>query len=60
MGTSDQPESPRLNHIGELGRCLVTGGAGFLGRNLVKALLAGGCGSARSSTAHRSLWTIPI
>jgi 3beta-hydroxy-delta5-steroid dehydrogenase/steroid delta-isomerase len=39
----DGPETPRLKHISELGRCLVTGGAGFLGRNLVKALLAGGC-----------------
>jgi 3beta-hydroxy-delta5-steroid dehydrogenase/steroid delta-isomerase len=28
---------------GQLGRCLVTGAAGFLGRNLVKSLLERGC-----------------
>jgi len=33
----------RLAEVSELGRCLVTGGAGFLGRNLVKVLLQSGC-----------------
>jgi 3beta-hydroxy-delta5-steroid dehydrogenase/steroid delta-isomerase len=37
------PATPRLTDVAELGRCLVTGGAGFVGRSLVKALLAGGC-----------------
>lgn len=31
------------NRVEPLGRCLVTGGAGFLGRNIAKALLARGC-----------------
>jgi 3beta-hydroxy-Delta5-steroid dehydrogenase / steroid Delta-isomerase len=32
-----------LHDTRELGHCLVTGGAGFLGRNLVKTLLDAGC-----------------
>jgi 3beta-hydroxy-delta5-steroid dehydrogenase/steroid delta-isomerase len=35
--------SPALEHTRELGHCLVTGAAGFLGRNLVKQLLSSGC-----------------
>ncbi|MFO0696231.1 MAG: NAD-dependent epimerase/dehydratase family protein [Polyangiales bacterium] len=36
-------ETAVLRDPKDLGRCLVTGAAGFLGRNLVKGLLAQGC-----------------
>jgi len=39
----DQARSPALAGTAELGHCLVTGAAGFLGRNLVDALLQSGC-----------------
>ena len=35
--------SPSLANTAELGHCLVTGAAGLLGRNLVRALLEAGC-----------------
>lgn len=33
-------KTPHLNNIESLGICLVTGAAGFPGRNIVKTLLA--------------------
>ena len=42
-GAANHLVTGKLAEISDLGRCLVTGGAGFLGRNVVKALLQGGC-----------------
>jgi 3beta-hydroxy-delta5-steroid dehydrogenase/steroid delta-isomerase len=41
--TSNKLTDIARNQVSPLGHCLVTGGAGFLGRNIAKALLARGC-----------------